>query len=238
MGCAGPTALRLHPGTSKRMQLRRRSSTVPADTFLLPAVQVSPTSDNATTRMNGHLSPPRCRSMWLSMTLMLTWISILFIIMMTVSEKFFCPSLEILSDAMRLPANVAGVTLLSFGNGANDVFTQYAAAGQVRPLLHIMAPCAWLVLSSEVPPMMMCHFSSGRGHIRQIRAAQCLLHISAGGSEAAAAAAAVAAQQQRSSSSSSSGLRGSMYMPLMRPSCTLNAPPTIPRIISACRAAL
>jgi Ca2+/Na+ antiporter len=55
----------------------------------------------------------------------------LFAIMMVVSEKFFCPSLELLSDYLKLPANVAGATLLSMGNGANDVFTQIAAARKV-----------------------------------------------------------------------------------------------------------
>eukprot|EP00899_Mesostigma_viride_P018919 jgi/Mesvir1/27028/Mv20730-RA.1 len=43
------------------------------------------------------------------------------------AHRFFCPALENIADLMGLPADVAGATLLSFGNGAPDVFTQIAA---------------------------------------------------------------------------------------------------------------
>jgi len=45
----------------------------------------------------------------------------------TVAERFFVPSLNNISRALRLPADVAGATLLSFGNGAPDIFAQIAA---------------------------------------------------------------------------------------------------------------
>ncbi len=59
------------------------------------------------------------------------WIAVLFALMMMVAERFFCPSLELISEYLRLPPCVAGATLLSFGNGAPDVFTQLAAISQV-----------------------------------------------------------------------------------------------------------
>jgi Ca2+/Na+ antiporter len=55
-----------------------------------------------------------------------------FFVLLTVSERFFCPALELISEYLRLPPVVAGATLLSFGNGAPDIFTQVAAVGQVR----------------------------------------------------------------------------------------------------------
>jgi Ca2+/Na+ antiporter len=54
-----------------------------------------------------------------------------FAVLLTVSERFFCPALELISDYLKLPPVVAGATLLSFGNGAPDTFTQVAAIAQV-----------------------------------------------------------------------------------------------------------
>ncbi|PNW73259.1 hypothetical protein CHLRE_14g625300v5 [Chlamydomonas reinhardtii] len=67
---------------------------------------------------------------WASTTLFLLWIGVLFLTMLIVAERFFCPSLELISEYLRLPPCVAGATLLSFGNGAPDVFTQLAAISQ------------------------------------------------------------------------------------------------------------
>ena len=50
---------------------------------------------------------------------------------MTAAERFFCPALEYVADRLRMPPAVAGATLLSFGNGAPDVFTQLAAVRQL-----------------------------------------------------------------------------------------------------------
>eukprot|EP00201_Polytomella_parva_P020677 CAMPEP_0175047360 /NCGR_PEP_ID=MMETSP0052_2-20121109/5546_1 /TAXON_ID=51329 ORGANISM="Polytomella parva, Strain SAG 63-3" /NCGR_SAMPLE_ID=MMETSP0052_2 /ASSEMBLY_ACC=CAM_ASM_000194 /LENGTH=414 /DNA_ID=CAMNT_0016311215 /DNA_START=272 /DNA_END=1513 /DNA_ORIENTATION=+ len=49
--------------------------------------------------------------------------------MLTIAERFFCPSLELISEYFELPPAVAGATLLAFGNGSTDVFTQLAAMG-------------------------------------------------------------------------------------------------------------
>lgn len=48
-------------------------------------------------------------------------------VLATVAEQFFCPALANVARWLRLPEDVAGATLLSFGNGAPDVFTQVAA---------------------------------------------------------------------------------------------------------------
>ena len=47
-------------------------------------------------------------------------IASLFYILATVAERFFCPALENIAAALRIPEDVAGATLLSFGNGAPD----------------------------------------------------------------------------------------------------------------------
>jgi hypothetical protein len=71
-----------------------------------------------------------CR-FWLSLLLLLATAVLAFAVLLTVSERFFCPALELISDYLKLPPVVAGATLLSFGNGAPDTFTQVAAVGQV-----------------------------------------------------------------------------------------------------------
>eukprot|EP00240_Pyramimonas_obovata_P004504 CAMPEP_0118960708 /NCGR_PEP_ID=MMETSP1169-20130426/63775_1 /TAXON_ID=36882 /ORGANISM="Pyramimonas obovata, Strain CCMP722" /LENGTH=366 /DNA_ID=CAMNT_0006908859 /DNA_START=664 /DNA_END=1762 /DNA_ORIENTATION=+ len=43
------------------------------------------------------------------------------------ADAFFAPAVGIISDRLRLPPDVAGATLLAFGNGAPDFFTQIAA---------------------------------------------------------------------------------------------------------------
>lgn len=71
-----------------------------------------------------------CRA-WLSLVLLLVLALLAFAVLLTVSERFFCPALELISDYLKLPPVVAGATLLSFGNGAPDTFTQVAAVAQV-----------------------------------------------------------------------------------------------------------
>jgi Sodium/calcium exchanger protein len=66
-----------------------------------------------------------------SNSLLLMWIFVLSVILTLVADRFFCPALEVIADFFQLPANVAGATLLSFGNGAPDVFTQLAAVATV-----------------------------------------------------------------------------------------------------------
>jgi len=51
----------------------------------------------------------------------------LFATLATTAERFFVPALQNVSAALRLSDDVAGATLLSFGNGAPDIFAQIAA---------------------------------------------------------------------------------------------------------------
>ena len=39
----------------------------------------------------------------------------------------FCPSLAVIAGVLRLSDNIAGVTILAFGNGAPDIFTSLAS---------------------------------------------------------------------------------------------------------------
>jgi len=48
------------------------------------------------------------------------------------SDAFFCPTLELISDHLKLSPAVAGATLLAFGNGAPDVMTIVASLLAVR----------------------------------------------------------------------------------------------------------
>lgn len=68
---------------------------------------------------------------WLSTAILVAMIALLFVVLLTAAERFFCPALELVSSRLRLSPAVAGATLLSFGNGAPDVFMQLAAAAQV-----------------------------------------------------------------------------------------------------------
>lgn len=76
-----------------------------------------------------------CRE-WCSLLILLSGVLFSFGVLLTISERFFCPALELISDYLKLPPVVAGATLLSFGNGAPDIFTQVAAVGQVSLLWH------------------------------------------------------------------------------------------------------
>lgn len=60
-------------------------------------------------------------------------IASLFYVLATVAERFFCPALENIASALRIPEDVAGATLLSFGNGAPDCFAQIAALSRDDP---------------------------------------------------------------------------------------------------------
>ncbi|XP_058137378.1 mitochondrial sodium/calcium exchanger protein isoform X3 [Dasypus novemcinctus] len=68
----------------------------------------------------------------LAITLYALWLLYLFLILGVTAAKFFCPNLSAIATSLKLSHNVAGVTLLAFGNGAPDIFSALVAFSDAR----------------------------------------------------------------------------------------------------------
>ena len=55
------------------------------------------------------------------------WLLLLFALVGATADAFFAPAVAAIADRLQLSPDVAGCTLLAFGNGACDFFTQLAA---------------------------------------------------------------------------------------------------------------
>ncbi|XP_063967727.1 mitochondrial sodium/calcium exchanger protein-like isoform X1 [Lytechinus pictus] len=60
------------------------------------------------------------------------WLIYLLITLGVTAEVFFCPNLDVMARTLKLSQNIAGVTLLAFGNGAPDIFSAIAAITNAR----------------------------------------------------------------------------------------------------------
>ena len=56
------------------------------------------------------------------------WAIMLLVALGSTADNFLMPQLHYISELLRLPPDVAGVTFLAFGNGAPDVFSGIAVA--------------------------------------------------------------------------------------------------------------
>jgi len=61
------------------------------------------------------------------------WLIFLFCGLATTAEKFFCPALQYISSNLKLSENIAGLTIVAFGNGSPDIFSAVAAFTNSNP---------------------------------------------------------------------------------------------------------
>ncbi|XP_076800704.1 mitochondrial sodium/calcium exchanger protein-like [Clavelina lepadiformis] len=61
------------------------------------------------------------------------WLILLFVGLGTTAEGYFCPALEFIAANLRLSHNIAGLTIVAFGNGSPDIFSAIAAFTNSNP---------------------------------------------------------------------------------------------------------
>ena len=64
---------------------------------------------------------------WLSYTILVTWLLVVFWLLADTADSFFVPTLQQIVVLFEVQPALAGITFLSFGNGAPDVFATVAS---------------------------------------------------------------------------------------------------------------
>ena len=60
-------------------------------------------------------------------TFIVAWLLLVFCLLATTADNYFVPQLETMSEFLKLPPDIAGITLLALGNSSPDVFSDLAA---------------------------------------------------------------------------------------------------------------
>lgn len=76
---------------------------------------------------------------WLSFIALVAWLLFLLYMLGDTADVYFCPTLDVIVLVLNLSPNIAGVTFLSFGNGAPDVFASIAATLSGNPNVGVSA---------------------------------------------------------------------------------------------------
>ena len=66
---------------------------------------------------------------WVGYLLTTVYVMVLLYLLGDTADSFFCPTLQSVVSTLKMSPTLAGVTFLSFGNGAPDVFASVAAVG-------------------------------------------------------------------------------------------------------------
>ncbi|GMF17789.1 unnamed protein product [Phytophthora fragariaefolia] len=86
-----------------------------------------------------HCNPLLQGSPVLGKTALVLCLVLLLYLLSSTADEFFCPVLQAIVEKYRIPAHVAGVTFLSFGNGSPDVFSNIAAFATPTPSIGVTA---------------------------------------------------------------------------------------------------
>ncbi|XP_053960821.1 mitochondrial sodium/calcium exchanger protein-like [Anastrepha ludens] len=83
-----------------------------------------------------------------SSLVLLIIIGVFFTILGVTADVFFCPALAVMARMLKMSENVAGVTLVAFGNGAPDIFSSlsYLSTDTRRLYADIFASALFVVL--------------------------------------------------------------------------------------------
>ena len=73
------------------------------------------------------------------MVILVLWLLVLFSFLGNTADEFLSPTMSGLSDVLRLPHNLAGVTLLAFANGAPDLAASVSSITGASPTLGVGA---------------------------------------------------------------------------------------------------